>query len=200
MKDDDKDLFRRAMEQTGVVRQVYRSNRIDDDQVGGPGRKPRRSVVDSSRTQRKIEAQFEGQPTPVPVRATIDQTEGGNTVHFARAGINRSHWKRLKRGTLAIEQSIDLHGMRSAEASGALSRFIVESVRYGSLCVEIIHGKGLNSEQPGGVLRPLTLQFLKQQPDVLAFCSAPATFGGAGATLVLLSQRRLLPDLDDMLD
>jgi len=187
--DDDMALFRKAMEDTGVVRQDYQSNRV----LHHPLKQVSESPVHQNLTgdaQIKAEKNFGNHPLPVPIKAAIDETDGLHTVRFAREGIDRRRWKQLKRGRLTIEQSIDLHGMRSAEASRALSEFLTESLDYGLLCVEIIHGKGLRSDQPGGILKPLTLQFLKQQPGVLAFCSAPPNQGGSGATIVLLSRNR----------
>lgn len=187
--DDDMALFRKAMEDTGVVRQNYQPNRVSNHSVKPVSEKsiPRDIARDA---QINAEKTFGSYPLPVPIKAAIDETDGINTVRFAREGVDRRRWKQLKRGQLTIEQSLDLHGMRSAEASRALSEFLAESADYGLLCIEVIHGKGLRSDQPGGILKPLTLHFLKQQPSVLAFCSAPPNQGGSGATIILLSRSR----------
>jgi DNA-nicking Smr family endonuclease len=49
--------------------------------------------------------------------------------------------------------------------------------------VRVIHGKGLRSEG-APVLKMLVDRVLRQRGDVLAFASAPAAQGGAGAPLV----------------
>lgn len=179
--DEDKELFRRAMEQTGVVRQRYKSFRAGHNKhrppVVIPKQRPDNDSVPGSLHQR---------PLPVPVVAAIDRTENEHAVQFVRAGTDKRQWKRLRKGAMEVEESVDLHGMRSHQASRTLEQFLAECLYYRLECIEIIHGKGLGSDQPGGVLRPLTIHFLKQQPEVIAFCSAPPALGGSGATLVLL--------------
>ena len=50
--------------------------------------------------------------------------------------------------------------------------------------MKIIHGKGIDS-----ILKTCVNGWLRQIPEVLAFCSAPAAQGGNGAVLVLLKKR-----------
>ena len=105
---------------------------------------------------------------------------------FVRAGVTKSTIRKLRSGLIRIDESIDLHGMRSVEAGRALENFLEECIEHGYLCVEIIHGKGQRSEQAGGILKPMAIHWLKQQLEVMAFCSAIPSHGGSGATCVLL--------------
>ena len=50
----------------------------------------------------------------------------------------------------------------------------------------MIHGKGLGSVGKEPVLKGKVLKWLVQRDEVLAFCQARPTDGGAGALIVLL--------------
>ena len=67
--------------------------------------------------------------------------------------------------------------------------FLVQARRAGMRCTCIVHGRGLHSTH-APVLKDMTIRVLRQRADVLAFASAPATMGGAGAVLVLLARPR----------
>ena len=56
----------------------------------------------------------------------------------------------------------------------------------GYRCVQVIHGKGLNSKNREPVLKILVRGWLAQHNHVLAFCQANPAEGGSGAVLVLL--------------
>jgi len=60
--------------------------------------------------------------------------------------------------------------------------------------VRIIHGKGLRSTGGEPVLKAKVANWLMQRPDVLAFCSARQTEGGAGALMVLLKRESRVDD------
>lgn len=103
-------------------------------------------------------------------------------LFFARPGLQQRQIQKLKKGQIPISASIDLHGMHSDEALQALEVFFSQCLGSPQRCFCIIHGKG----QDIPVLKNLVNRFLKQQSQVLAFCSAPIQLGGAGATLVLI--------------
>ncbi len=171
--DDEFELFRKTMEAEGIRRQKVR---------GGQHHPAKRKSGNLNH----------GQPSlnPAPgsklTTATIDHTNDGPMVLFVRSGIQKSLLKKLQQGVVAIEESVDLHGLRSHAAERALDTFLAEAIQYGNRCIQIIHGKGQRSEQAGGVLKPLTIHWLKKQPEVLAFCSCTPRNGGSGATCVLL--------------
>jgi DNA-nicking Smr family endonuclease len=174
-EDDLKDgeLFRQVMRESGVRPTHRKQNRIShDDNLQKPKLK---------KTGSGIAVQ-----TPSARAVLIDQTTEGPQVLFVRAGVSKPTVRKLRSGLIRIDESIDLHGMRTHEADRALQNFLEESLEHGYACIEIIHGKGQRSEQAGGILKPMTLHWLKQQPEVLAFCSAIPSHGGSGATCVLL--------------
>jgi DNA-nicking Smr family endonuclease len=96
---------------------------------------------------------------------------------------------RLRAGSYSPEAHIDLHGMNARQAYEALHRFIRHAYVKNQRCVTVITGRGRNSPEGLGVLRPMLRQWLCRIPFkrvVLAFCTAQAKDGGTGAVYVLL--------------
>lgn len=108
------------------------------------------------------------------------------------AGVDRRTADRLRRGRLAIDARLDLHGMTRAAAQDALVRFVDSASARDLRCVLVITGKGTFSED-GGVLRrelPRWLNFPELRRKVVAFTEAQPQHGGAGAVYILLRRRR----------
>lgn len=113
-------------------------------------------------------------------------------LEFRRPGIQHRVYQDLQRGVIEPEHSLDLHGMRVADAKPAFSRFLKQAINRGLRCVRIIHGKGRGSERQQPVLKQKTNQWLRQNDAILAFCTAPRWDGGTGAVYVLLSRKHRL--------
>ncbi len=99
--------------------------------------------------------------------------------------------EKLKKGELAVQAYLDLHGFMSEEAKEKVSLFIRNSYSMGYRCIMIIHGRGLKSHE-GPVLKNHVINWLSSGPlsgFVLAFCSARLCDGGTGAVYVLLKAR-----------
>ncbi len=79
-----------------------------------------------------------------------------------------------------VPTSIDLRGMRVADALRAVDRFLADALQADALQVRIIHGTGT------GALREALHQFLAKHPTVAAFRTADLGEGGAGVTIVTL--------------
>lgn len=106
-------------------------------------------------------------------------------LFYKSKGLPAQLISQLKKGKLAPEETIDLHGMNAIEASQYLDEFLNECIAHESFCVCIIHGKGRNkSDNP--ILKNMVNRRLKEDFRVLAFASAPRALGGAGAVLLLL--------------
>lgn len=110
----------------------------------------------------------------------------------------KTHGK-MKRGKLAPEARIDLHGMTQAEAHPALLSFIIGAHAANHRLVLVITGKGKIKEQTGpipprkGVLRhhvPHWLTTGPLRPLVLEVTEAHLKHGGAGAFYVYLRRKR----------
>ncbi|MDP2806194.1 MAG: Smr/MutS family protein [Gallionellaceae bacterium] len=74
----------------------------------------------------------------------------------------------------------------SDEARKLLMEFLHHATQHKMRCVNVIHGKGRQSDGREGVLKTLTRHWLTQHAQVLAFCEAPQNAGGGGAVWVLL--------------
>jgi DNA-nicking Smr family endonuclease len=112
--------------------------------------------------------------------------ETDDMLSFRRPGIGPDVVRKLRRGHWAIQDELDLHGLRSDEARESLAAFIRETQAAGRRCVRIIHGKGLSSPGREPVLKHKARAWLVQKNEVLAFCQAKPADGGAGALVVLL--------------
>ena len=108
------------------------------------------------------------------------------------AGIDRRTAERLKRGQLAVEATLDLHGQTQAEAHRAVEAFLARCQSAGKRCVLIITGRGHRHED-GGVLRRNLPHWLNERTNrarILAIATAQPKHGGAGALYLLLKRQR----------
>jgi DNA-nicking Smr family endonuclease len=136
-------------------------------------------------------------PAPEPPRpATAAPYQAPPQRHAPSPGLERTAKVGLRRGRLAIEARIDLHGMVQAEAHAALTGFLLRARAAGHAYVLVVTGKG----GPGyseafaerGVLRRSVPHWLRG-PDlrgiVVGFEEAARHHGGAGALSVRLRRR-----------
>jgi len=126
-------------------------------------------------------------------QGNFELTETEEYVEGMRVGLDPRLVTRLRRGEFSVQAHIDLHGMIQPDAKQALTQFVLDSVRKGHRAVLVVHGRGLRS--PGGqpVLKHATAQWLSHGTIggyVLAFATARAYDGGAGAVWVLLKRER----------
>lgn len=104
--------------------------------------------------------------------------------------------QRLKRGRIALEDSIDLHGMNQAEAHAALLQFMRRSAALKYRCVLVITGKGsrkASEDAPQGILRKRLPEWLSLEPLrslVLKCEGARQHHGGSGAFYIYLRRNR----------
>lgn len=116
--------------------------------------------------------------------------------------------KRLRRGALEIEDRLDLHGMRQAEAHRALRSFLLSAHARGLRHVKVITGKGrsndaddrpfdLHASDRPGVLKRLVPGWLSESDlaaVVVSFTGAGKQHGGEGALYVHLRRKRSAKD------
>jgi len=119
-----------------------------------------------------------------------DRLEGGDEPSYLRAGMASSVLRDLRRGRWVIQDEIDLHGLNREEARSQLGTFLANSLKHGTRCIRIIHGKGLGSPGKQAVLRRLVRGWLMQKSEILAYCQAKPQDGGEGAVIVLLRSQR----------
>ncbi|EIE52613.1 DNA mismatch repair protein MutS [Salipiger aestuarii] len=108
-------------------------------------------------------------------------------------------FKTMKRGKLAPEARLDLHGMTLDQAHPELVRFILTSQTRALRLVLVITGKGLREDphdpmpRRRGVLKTQVPQWLRLPPvaqAVLQVSEAHNRHGGGGAYYVYLRKRR----------
>lgn len=165
---DDEDLFQEAME--GVA-PLKAANRIKHK----PERKKIR-VQHHSQDSYALKDVF----SDAPVEDCPDK------LSFSRSGIQPSTLKKLRQGKLAIDNTIDLHGLTVNEARDYLLEFLGECEIDGSRVLLIVHGKGYSSPGAKPVIKPMVNRWLRELSSVLAFESAKPVDGGTGAVYVLL--------------
>ncbi|MGH8119180.1 MAG: Smr/MutS family protein, partial [Gammaproteobacteria bacterium] len=115
-----------------------------------------------------------------------EQPLTGAELLFKRPGIQDQLIQKLRKGKIAIERELDLHGLNSTEAEAALGHFLDRCRQQHIRCARIIHGKGRGSREGRPVIKNKLNQWLRKIPKVLAFCPARAGDGGTGAVYILL--------------
>jgi DNA-nicking Smr family endonuclease len=118
--------------------------------------------------------------------AAADAPTSESALSYQRAGVRIQTMRRLRRGLYPIDDELDLHGLTQTAARDLVAEFIVRSRDRGCRCVRIIHGKGYRSGARGPVLKAALNLWLRRHTDIMAFVSARAIDGGAGAVYVLL--------------
>jgi len=152
------------------------------------------------------QAQRASAPPPVPAQTRRDERavlaesvsgplsvdealETGIELSYLREGVSRQVLRRLRRGHWVVQDDLDLHGMNRVEAAEQVALFVRAAAARGLRCVRIVHGKGLGSKNREPVLKGKLRAWLTPRDEVLAYCQAPAAWGGSGALLVLLKAR-----------
>ena len=113
--------------------------------------------------------------------------------HGAGAGLDSQSARKMRRGKVAIQARLDLHGMIQTEAHKFLLRFLERSYISGKKTVLVITGKGLSQNGEIGVLRQVVPRWLNEQPMlswIRGFGHAAPTDGGVGALYVLLRKKQ----------
>jgi DNA-nicking Smr family endonuclease len=125
--------------------------------------------------------------------APFDISDSDEYVEGAMVGLDPRLLRRLRNGEFASQAHLDLHGMTSEEARRAVQGFLRRAYQSGKRCVLIVHGRGHNSKDQIPVLKRRLATWLARGQWarlILAFTSARACDGGAGALYVLLRRQR----------
>lgn len=177
--DDDKLLFMQAM--SGV-------NPIKDKNLAD---KPRNvAKPDAATLAKRAAAQgTEDEPSHQlsDMQALLNPVASESYLSYKVPTLQNKVFNELKQGKLRWFNAVDLHGSTIEEAREATSQLIHDAHNHHETVIKIVHGKGTDS-----ILKTCVNGWLRQIPEVLAFCSAPATQGGNGAVLVLLKKKEKL--------
>lgn len=171
------------------------SDNIDDDDiklfhqaVNGvkPLKQPNKIILKKTKPKPRLKQIKFNDPEPDFLSNHLTETVSGEqALFFAKSGLKHKTIKALKQGKIYQSAELDLHRMIVEEARLAVTKFLAFSLKNNLPCVRIIHGKGkTNPIEP--ILKNHLNAWLKQHPDILAFCSATLRDGGTGAVYVLL--------------
>ena len=117
------------------------------------------------------------------------------------APFERKLKQKLSRGRMTADAAIDLHGLRQAEAYGALRHFLEQGQATGARVVLVVTGKGGRGGDPFGIAGgevgvlkrsvPHWLALPEFRTLVAAYEEAGRPHGGAGALYVRLRRKGL---------
>lgn len=93
--------------------------------------------------------------------------------------------RRLRRGQVEPDASLDLHGRNKQQALAEVKRFVDEARAEKWRVVRVVVGKGLHSEGGDAIVGPAVERWLAEGP-ALEVIRAPTHLGGAGALLAVL--------------
>ena len=105
--------------------------------------------------------------------------------------VSASIARRLHQGDYSIQAYVDLHGLGVDDAKEFFDQFLKWAVTTGKRGVLVVHGRGLSSPSEP-ILKKKVIEWLTRglwRKWVVAYSSARACDGGAGATYVLLRGR-----------
>ena len=180
--DDDNDVWSRVTKSTRKLNKKqkasYQAERLSKPARAGVKKPVSTNISASKQPLKKPDLKLEtvGPATPRPVKKLEK--------------LDRNELRRVRRGRDAIEQTLDLHGLRAEIAQKRVDTFIRSADINGCKWVLIITGKG---EQGAGTLKkqtPIWLGILAEQGLVMGFDLAPQNMGGSGAVCVRLRKKK----------
>lgn len=121
----------------------------------------------------------------------LEMVQPEERLFYLRGELPNSTLKKFRRGDLCSTDELDLHGLNIAEAAAELTSFINLALDNGVRCFRLIHGKGTRSADQLPILKSMANMWLRDQENILAFCSARQQDGGAGALYVLLKRQSI---------
>lgn len=178
--EDDNNLWAKLAQ---TVQQTP-SNRRHHTQLSSPGAKPP-SVSGKAKPLKQLSPHLAKQAAP-----TTRQTEIADLRQDRVAGIDRRTAKRMHAGKIAIDATLDLHGLTQTQAHQKLLRFIETAIQNNHRMLLVITGKGQSGH---GILRSKLPQWLKQPPlnsYINAIDHAVQRDGGTGAYYIKLRRGR----------
>ena len=178
--DDDKVLFMQAMH--GV-------NQLEDKNVRSPADATKASKPDATTLSKRAAAQgSEANNLGAglsDMQALLNPVAAESILSYKQPTLQNKVFAELKQGKLRWYDAVDIHGCTIEEARAAVTQLLSQAKQNNENMVKIVHGKGSEA-----ILKTCVNGWLRQLPEVLAFCSAPPKDGGNGAVLVLLKKSK----------
>jgi len=178
--EDDATLF---------LRSVEGARRIAGEPGSSPPRAEQASLVKPQKESQEDAQLFLQAMQKIGTTFTTTTSEPEEDGAERRSATSRT--RQLRRGSITISETLDLHGYVKDEALQQLARFISNAYHCGSKAVLVITGKGLNSPD-GPVLQGSVDAWLREQGKsmVIEVAQAPRDKGGSGAVVVFLRANR----------
>ena len=162
-------------------------------ELSGEERKLWRRVAASVKARRAQpqapeEAEAPSQPARRSTRQTPLPSVSSRTVEPPPQ--DRAGEKRVRRGKLDIDATLDLHGHTQDSGRAALGRFLRAAQARGAATVVVVTGVGRGGE---GVLKRRLPDWLREselRPLVSGYAQAHRAHGGAGAFYVFIKRPR----------
>ncbi len=178
--DDDKVLFMQAM--SGV-------NQLEDKNVRSPAAATKASKPDAATLSKRAAAQGSEASNLgaglSDMQALLNPVAAESILSYKQPTLQNKVFAELKQGKLRWYDAVDIHGCTIEEARAAVTQLLSQAKQNNENMVKIVHGKGSEA-----ILKTCVNGWLRQLPEVLAFCSAPPKDGGNGAVLVLLKKSK----------
>lgn len=188
---EDKALFKRVLADVKPLKkrpsERYRNTDIDPLQDVAQSARAKKAKAASGRKTGSKSA-----PVQTQNRAKLQPNRHTELELGGTPNIDRRTADRFRRGKLAIEAHLDLHGMYQDEAHAALNGFIHTSAAIGRRCVVVITGKG-SGQNGSGILRRQVPRWLNEpglRQQILSISQAQIRHGGDGAIYILLRRQR----------
>lgn len=191
ISDDEAQLWRHATRDLEPVRMKPRVGAAEPASKAQPAAASKASPP-APRDRRAPAAHAPAKPKhPVGIAATPPRKRSAPPL----ADFDRRRARQIAAGSIAIDDEIDLHGLRRRDARARLLAFLLQARASGCKTVLVITGKGGDQEPPDrlggllgepqrGVLKHAVPQWL-EEPDmralVLSFTWAHNRHGGSGA-------------------
>ena len=178
--DDDKVLFMQAM--SGV-------NQLEDKNVRSSAAATKASKPDAATLSKRAAAQgSEASDLGAglsDMQALLNPVAAESILSYKQPTLQNKVFAELKQGKLRWYDAVDIHGCTIEEARAAVTQLLSQAKQNNENMVKIVHGKGSEA-----ILKTCVNGWLRQLPEVLAFCSAPPKDGGNGAVLVLFKKSK----------
>ncbi|OED41259.1 hypothetical protein ACH42_14405 [Endozoicomonas sp. (ex Bugula neritina AB1)] len=180
-KDDEEKLFREAV---GDVKPLISKPR-HNQQRSASAELPKSTL----RARRSAAESGKATGSAALSEAWIEPIDPEQRIEYFRPGLQQTRMRQLRQGQLNVQYQVDLHGYRIEEARELIYEFIQFARDQNYTCVRVVHGKSHRSADRQTTLKSHVNHWLKQIPEVLAFCSATPSEGGTGSVLVLLKRK-----------
>jgi DNA-nicking Smr family endonuclease len=129
-----------------------------------------------------------------PTGAAVTRAPAADAPHANKSHVpvqDRGAEKRVRRGKLEIDASLDLHGQTYDQARASVARFLAGAHKRGARVVVIVTGKGRGGGGEGVLKRALPGWLCEAEVRglVSGYAQAHRDHGGAGAFYVFVKRK-----------